>query len=314
MLFSIIVILFYIGRFNIGMNVSRFLGDNLSFDENIKTETLTRPTRFLNGLGNFFLSPARHLVHGRSVRLVSVNVTDNGDSYFYSRIDNRVPKGLERFLKTLAAIVLLIPGTILGAICKGIALAKSPELRKRYEKLENLKEKEEYMIEAGAVAVALFKEDPNELLQILKDLNKQRRLDGFIKYFANGGNLAYKWQYPSLYKMRTLTSAEQAQQIRSTRGTLVTSTVRMELPKESHALACLLKLYAEGKIQPNKFFDVMTELNRHASTDFNEKARIQAVIQLDNGPTKGDDIATMTGKVEEYLRSKNVLPKLVSLS
>lgn len=266
------------------MKVKTFILDNISFNTD-PANRFNKTTTFFNSLGNFLLSPARHLFQGKRVTCVLVPIDAKRVDPMFGKIDDRRPEGLERVCKTIASIVLIVPGTILGAAVKGFTMLASDRLKRRYESLEKMENvlKENCAKEAEEVAICLYQKDSSRLFSILKNLKDKGQLDDFIRYFSNGGNHAFLAEYPNLYQIY---------------GNRVLNRYI------EHVIGCFLKLYAEGKIQISDFFDKMKQLDQYAETgDYSEMQRkfdpIQSRIDLSS------NLSTMTTKVEEYLREKN---------
>jgi hypothetical protein len=273
------------------MKVKTLILDNVSFSTD-SNSNLNKATLFFNSIGNFLLSPARHLFQGKSAICVLVPTDRRHADPIFGKVDDRHSEGLERVCKTIASIALFIPGTILGAAVKGFTVLASDRLKRRYESLEKMEDalKESCVKAAGDVAICLYQKDSAQLFSILKNLKDNGQLDEFIQYFSgaalnsSGGNYAFLEDYPHLYQTYE-------------RNRVVDRSIE-------HVIGCFLKLYADEKIQISDFFDKMKQLDEYAKTkdysgiqkDFDS---IQRRIDLSS------DLSTMTTKVEEYLREKN---------
>lgn len=271
------------------MRVKSFLSDNISFDSN---NNLNAVTRFFNSVGNFLLSPARHLFQGKSVQCVLVPTDRRHADPIFGNVDDRHPKGLEGACKTIASIILFIPGTILGSAIKGCTMLASDRLKRRYESLEKMEDslKDDSVKAAGDVAICLHQKDSARLFSILKNLKDNGKLDDFIQYFSgaalnsSGGNWAFLEDYPHLYQTYG-------------RSRVVDRSIE-------HVIGCFLKLYADEKIKISDFFDKLGQLDEYAKTnDYSGMQKefdpIQKRINL------SDDLSSMTNRIEEYLTEKN---------
>ena len=271
------------------MKFKNLISNNVYFGAN--SNNLNTSTRFFNSLGNFLLSPARHLFQGKSVNCVLVPTDSRRAAPIFGNIDDRHPRGLERACKTIASIVLFVPGIIFGSAVKGLALLASERLRRRYDSLEKMEDalNDSSVKAAGDVAICLHQKDSVQLFNILKNLKDNGQLDDFIQYFSgaalnsDGGNYAFLEDYPHLYQ--TFGSSR-----------VVDRSIE-------HVIGCFLKLYADEKIKISDFFDKMKKLDEYAKTnDYlgmrQEFDPIQTRIYL------RDDLSTMTNKIEEYLIEK----------
>lgn len=117
--------------------ISNFFKVKLSFEgqEKAKSKVVAVPQRFFNHIGNFFLSPVRHLLKGHSATCIVEEVGDETTKKI-AKIDLSRPEGLTRVIKTAASVAFVVPGIILGSIFKGGAWAVSSELREQYSALE----------------------------------------------------------------------------------------------------------------------------------------------------------------------------------
>ena len=84
----------------------------------------------LNSIGNFFLSPIRYLFRGRTMRVMARN-PETRAADFTDISDQDV--GERSFLKTAKAVLLFVPGVVLGSCFKKIALIVSPTLQGYYK-------------------------------------------------------------------------------------------------------------------------------------------------------------------------------------
>lgn len=153
-----------------------FFSDNIYFDD--KTNHVNESTKFFNDLGNFFLSPARHLLNGTSVRYVQIPQPDQelgGKIVAFGNYDAEVPKGLENFLKNLISTLLVVPSTILGIIIKGAVLTASDSLMRNYiefSKWQANMQAGEYQFnkENDEIAICLHEQNAGRLLSVLTSI------------------------------------------------------------------------------------------------------------------------------------------------
>ena len=123
------------------MKAETFLAEKISFDD---INDINAPALALNSVGNFLLSPARHLFHGRSVRCVFVKHDNESPKApvfdFEDIIKDKPPEGIERVCKTIASVIFFIPGVLLGSAIKGLSMLTSDRLKQRYNILEQYKQ------------------------------------------------------------------------------------------------------------------------------------------------------------------------------
>jgi hypothetical protein len=122
-----------------------FLRHNIEFTPG--EPLVSMASRVLNAVGNFLLSPARHLFNGRTVTAVSVyrnkTETDQSCTIQHSEAPPQLESGGKKFLKTIASIICFVPGIIFGSAVKGLALATSHSLREHYTYFpQNIKKEE----------------------------------------------------------------------------------------------------------------------------------------------------------------------------
>jgi hypothetical protein len=95
------------------------------------------PTRILNRVANFCLTPARYLLKGKTATCVQETSGEYKVRIHHSNegllrpIADKTPN----FIKTIGAMVLFVPGLVVGGLIKGPLLLCSPKLHRRYETL-----------------------------------------------------------------------------------------------------------------------------------------------------------------------------------
>lgn len=92
-------------------------------------------TRFTDTVATFFLSPIRYLSKGQTVRCVFLNSQIAPSTIEF----HPVGQSPRNWLKVVIAVLLLIPGTILGGIIKSSVLLCSFRLKELYRQIPNEK-------------------------------------------------------------------------------------------------------------------------------------------------------------------------------
>lgn len=110
--------------------------NNVKFDGN--DIQVSWSTRVANRFSNFCLTPARFLFGGRTA--VFLQMKDLKKIELEPKDENRGPlkavaKLTPRWIKGLGAVLLIVPGVIIGSIAKGAVMLASPGLRNSYTAL-----------------------------------------------------------------------------------------------------------------------------------------------------------------------------------
>lgn len=133
-----------------------FVSAYFSVKENTFLNTRVSGTNRLEKVGNFFLTPSQYLFGGKKITLVQ-----SAPSKVEQICDYKKDKPAKEILKTIVAIIALIPSLIIGSALKGLAhLSKTT--RERHLTVKNElypKElKKETVQHKGLEAVTLFSE------------------------------------------------------------------------------------------------------------------------------------------------------------
>jgi hypothetical protein len=269
------------------MDIKDFSLNSISFDENAE---LGHVAKHCNDIGNFFLTPARVLFHGRSVRLISSK--DPAMPVLFDSIGDQFSKKFGRLCKNIASIVVVMPASLVGLIIKYIGVLFDHRLEKNYDLLLADEKNDDPNHRANVVlSIALLSKSVENFLDAIKFLdpmvNEQDKNHSFQRVFygeelPNYGNKFDAWLDSYEKGEYSLPAWPEYPYLSPNEKNFFSSeaTVCEQHKKLRTVMAFVFKSCQSGEINNKNFEDILSSLNRRLE-HHEESKKLLNSIKLD---------------------------------
>lgn len=168
------------------MKTSDFIINSLDIDQSV---SLAAPTKTANWLSNCLLSPARYLWNGKSATYVDLTVPNKDrnlkqDESLPCFADVSSPDN-NSLVKTIMAVLTVIPATLIGACIKGCVLLASDQMRQRYELMNTSDLNNSVYKGAQEITFAILKNDSSRLKKALNAYPEAITSENFTRTYSH---------------------------------------------------------------------------------------------------------------------------------